>query len=57
LRTLFAEAKYATLEQAVAQRARTLASGAFRSEPGLHAEHLDLDREDVIGLVRRLGLF
>ncbi|MBX2979436.1 MAG: aminotransferase class I/II-fold pyridoxal phosphate-dependent enzyme [Flavobacteriales bacterium] len=39
LRAFFAEGKFATLEQTVAQHARTLASGAFRSEPGLSSDH------------------
>ncbi|MCW5899696.1 MAG: aminotransferase class I/II-fold pyridoxal phosphate-dependent enzyme [Flavobacteriales bacterium] len=45
LRGLLTEAKYNTLEQSVAQRVRTLVSGAFRSEPGLHADHAGDEEE------------
>jgi len=44
-RELLTRKEHHELELAVAQRARTLASGAFRSEPGLHTDHPDQEDE------------
>lgn len=62
LRKPHAEAFHHVLEQHGADPARTLfiddsiqhVVGA--REAGLHAEHLELEREDVLGMVTRLGL-
>lgn len=45
LRHLMTQKEFHALEQAVAQRVRTLVSGAFRSEPGLHADHPEEEEE------------
>ena len=45
LRELLTRTEHQELEHAVARQVRSLASGAFRSEPGLHADHPSEEEE------------